>query len=165
MSLRTCSCWQCAWSLPCSPDPTVASFSSLFQEVFSLILSTCPVYIYSCWTYLYGCFSGHVFTSTRNIETNSTWKHRSYIVTCVWHYAVFEEPFGSFYSTMAHVFYSTEVFCMWITGYVSLHLSWNQYVCWHLHVAMTVVLNLVNHGWETNGGRQGQRLRDRKCVQ
>ena len=68
------------------------------QEVFlswtySRRVCTCPINVCSCCVYLYGCFSGHVFDSTRNIETNSACEHRSCIVVCVMHYAVPEELF------------------------------------------------------------------------
>ena len=49
---------------------TFFSVSFIFDWIsggfISLILSTCPVCIYSSCMYLYGCFTGHVFYSTRN---------------------------------------------------------------------------------------------------
>ena len=90
VTLRICSCWVCS-SSRCSQDSTVTSLSSLphfifiwfLGHLFTLIPCTCPVYIYSCYTYLSGCFSGHVFYSTRNIETSSAREHRSSIVVCI----------------------------------------------------------------------------------
>ena len=90
---------------------SVQFYSYLNSRRFFLFnsFSTFPVCIYSCCLYLYGCFSGHVFFSTSNIETNSVHEHCSCIVACAWHYAVSSEPFSMVFSTLAREFCSISV--------------------------------------------------------
>ena len=80
------------------------------------------------------CFNGHVFYSTR--------LRRTVRKPCD------SVPWVLFYRT----------FCVWIAGFVGLRSSWNR------HTATTIIRNLVNHGWETNRGWWGKRLRGRKCI-